>query len=119
MYICFMLAKDLIKGTLTTIILTLLKEQGRMYGYDITRAVKERSEGKILLKEGSFYPALHRLLADGLVSTEEEVVGKRVRIYYRLTAKGVEQTSSQVEELMSFLDTIQGLILNQKPSFNG
>lgn len=119
MYVCLMLAKDLIKGTLSTIILTLLKEQGRMYGYDITRAVKERSEGKVLLKEGSLYPALHRLLADGLVETEEVMVGKRMRIYYRLTAKGVEQTSVQVNELLSFLDTIQGLILNQNPSWNG
>ena len=119
MYYCHMLANELIKGTLTTIILTLLKEEGRMYGYDITKAVKDRTEGKILLKEGSLYPALHKLRAEGLVKTEEELIGKRVRIYYQLTAKGIKQTTSQVDELLSFLDTVQQLILNKKPLAHG
>ena len=119
MYYCHMLSYELIKGTLTTIILTLLKEEGRMYGYDITKAVKDRTDGKILLKEGSLYPALHKLRAEGLVKTEEELIGKRVRIYYRLTAKGIKQTTSQVDELLSFLDTVQQLILNKKPLAHG
>jgi len=76
-----MQSNELIKGTLSTIILTLLNEQGRMYGYEITKAVKDRTDGKILLKEGSLYPALHRLLAEGLVKTEEEMIGRRMRIY--------------------------------------
>ena len=119
MYYCRMLANELIKGTLTTIILTLLKEDGRMYGYDMTKAVKDRTDGKILLKEGSLYPALHKLRAEGLVKTEEELIGKRVRIYYRLTAKGIKQTTTQVDELLSFLDTVQQLILNKKPLAHG
>jgi len=51
MYLCPMQSNELIKGTLSTIILTLLKENGRMYRYDITKAVKEKTDGKILLKE--------------------------------------------------------------------
>ncbi len=119
MYIRPMQSNELIKGTLTTIIMTLLKENGRMYGYDITREVKDRTEGKILLKEGSLYPALHKLLAEGLVKTEEEMNGKRVRIYYSLTAAGKKRTSLQVNELLSFLDTIQALILNDRPLAHG
>jgi DNA-binding PadR family transcriptional regulator len=45
-----MYSKELLKGTLSTILLTLLDEKGRMYGYEITQAVKERTDGKILLK---------------------------------------------------------------------
>ena len=114
-----MIQKDLLKGTLSTIILTLLKEQGRMYGYEITRSVKERTDGKIVLKEGSLYPALHKLLSDGLVLTEEEMVGKRTRIYYRLTVSGEQHIKTQVVELISFLDTIQQLVLNNKPLVHG
>ena len=114
-----MIQNDLIKGTLSTIILTLLKEQGRMYGYEITRSVKERTDGKIVLKEGSLYPALHKLLSDGLVLTEEEMVGKRTRIYYRLTVSGEQHIKTQVVELISFLDTIQQLVLNNKPLVHG
>lgn len=114
-----MIQNDLLKGTLSTIILTLLKEQGRMYGYEITRSVKERTDGKILLKEGSLYPALHKLLADGLVFTEEEMAGKRTRIYYRLTAAGEQRIKTQAAELISFLETIQQLVLQTKPLVHG
>ncbi len=119
MYICSMHSKELIKGTLSTIILTLLREEGKMYGYEITRAVKERTEGKILLKEGSLYPALHKMQAEGLVETEEEMIGKRVRIYYKLTKTGKQKAQIQVSELLSFLVTIQQLILPDKPLAHG
>ena len=58
-------------------------------------------------------------LTTELVKTEEELIGKRVRIYYRLTAKGLKQTTTQVDELLSFLDTVQQLILNKKPLAHG
>ncbi len=119
MYHCPMQSNELIKGTLTTIILSLLKENNRMYGYDITRAVKERTQGKILLKEGSLYPALHKLQAEGLIESEEELNGKRVRIYYKLTKTGKSRTKAQIQELLTFLDTIQELILNERPLAHG
>lgn len=118
MYYCPMQSNELVKGTLSTIILTLLRENGRMYGYDITRLVKERTEGKILIKEGSLYPALHKLSADGLIESEEEMIGKRVRVYYKLTSLGMERTQEKVRELISFLDTIQALILTERPLSN-
>ena len=62
---------ELLKGTLATIILRLLESRGKMYGYEISQLVKEMSGDKILIKEGSLYPALHKLEADGLVLTEE------------------------------------------------
>ena len=117
-YYCPMQSNELVKGTLSTIILTLLRENGRMYGYDITRLVKERTEGKILIKEGSLYPALHKLSADGLIESEEEMIGKRVRVYYKLTSLGMERTQEKVRELISFLDTIQALILTERPLSN-
>lgn len=118
MYYCPMQSNELVKGTLSTIILTLLRENGRMYGYDITRLVKDRTEGKILIKEGSLYPALHKLSADGLIESEEEMIGKRVRVYYKLTTLGMERTQEKVRELISFLDTIQALILTERPLSN-
>ncbi|MEO0332704.1 MAG: helix-turn-helix transcriptional regulator, partial [Bacteroidota bacterium] len=62
---------ELLKGTLTTIILKLLADHGKMYGYEITQKVKEMTDEKILIKEGSLYPALHKLLRDGLVEVEQ------------------------------------------------
>lgn len=102
---------ELLKGTLSTIILRLLAEHGRLYGYEITQLVKERSSEKILVKEGSLYPALHKLEADGLVKSEEVFIGKRVRRYYRLTQPGKKATRIYIEELSEFLKTIEQLIL--------
>jgi DNA-binding PadR family transcriptional regulator len=108
-----MYSKELLKGTLSTILLTLLDEKGRMYGYEITQAVKERTDGKILLKEGSLYPALHKLEAEGFLSTEEEFIGKRPRIYYRLTETGKAQSRIRVDELFQFFETLKQVLLPQ------
>ncbi|MES2702991.1 MAG: helix-turn-helix transcriptional regulator [Bacteroidota bacterium] len=104
---------ELLKGTLGTIILRMLEEKGRMYGYEITQLVKELSGEKILVKEGSLYPALHKLEADGLVEVEEVYIGKRVRKYYTLTKPGKKATKASVDELMNFMQTIHNLITAQ------
>ena len=56
-----MYSKELVKGTISVIILKLLKDNLRMYGYQITQKVVELSSSKIRFKEGSLYPALHKL----------------------------------------------------------
>jgi len=101
---------ELLKGTLGTIILRLLEDKGRMYGYEITQLVKELSGDRILVKEGSLYPALHKLEADGLVTAEEVYIGKRVRKYYTLTKPGKNAANESVNELLDFLKTIHTLI---------
>lgn len=106
-----MFSKDLLKGTLSTIILNLLDHKGSMYGYEITQAVKLRSAGKIELREGSLYPALHKMLADGWISSREEQVGRRIRVYYELTPEGKRRLELKQDELFSFIETLV-MILN-------
>ena len=112
-YIYAMNTTELLKGTLSTIILKLLADGGKMYGYEITQKVKALSNEKILLKEGSLYPALHKLLHDGLVEVETVHIGKRIRKYYKITQKGQVQKQAQFEELREFLQTIQQLVFPQ------
>ena len=106
MYTCSMYSKELIKGMLLTIILKLLTENERMYGYQITQKVKQLSDDKILIKEGSLYPALHKLKSEGLVKVETEYIGKRVRHYYILTEKGIKEKQEKGAELLDFIKTI-------------
>ena len=110
MYHCLMYSKELLKGTLKTIILKLLSESDQMYGYQITQKVKEITEGKINLTEGALYPALHKLEADGLLTTEKIEVGNRVRKYYRLTKTGNSSAIEKVEELKEFMETLKAII---------
>ena len=111
MYNDSMYSKELIKGTLTTIILKLLSHNEKMYGYEITQRVKIITDGKIVFKEGSLYPALHKLKDDGLIKTEKEVVNNRVRKYYSLTEKGRRSTTEKVDELESFISAIRNVLV--------
>ena len=110
MYYCAMYSKELLKGTLSAIILNLLAENGKMYGYEIFQKVKELSDEKIILKDGSLYPALQKMAKDGLVEFEEQHIGKRVRKYYFLTAKGKEKKVEYLEELKDFIATINHIV---------
>lgn len=110
MYICLMFTSELLKGTLKTIVLNLLKEQGRMYGYEITQRVKELTAGKIQITEGALYPTLHALEKNGELDTEEEFLGKRVRKYYSITEQGRVTASARVNELADFMDTMKFLL---------
>lgn len=105
---------ELLKGTLQTIILKVLSDHRKMYGYEITRTVKELSGNKINLTEGSLYPTLHKLEAEGLLKTETVKIGKRVRKYYYLTPEGNSVVKRKVKEFNDFVKTM-GLLLNLNP----
>lgn len=110
-----MFSKQLLKGNLQTIILKLLEENNRMYGYEITQCVLELSEGKLELTEGALYPTLHKLEKQGFLVTEKEMIGRRVRKYYRLTPKGEEARVTKIAEFQEFMHTMK-LVLGIKPS---
>lgn len=116
MYHCPMYSQELLKGTLQTIVLSLLSENERMYGYEITQHVKDRTQGEIQLTEGALYPTLHKLEADGLLTTEKVSIGKRVRKYYRLTENGNKQANDKVNEFRRFSETMNDLLNSFNPN---
>lgn len=97
----------------------LLAEHGRMYGYEITQKVEILSQGKIKLTYGALYPLLHKLEKDGDVATESENINNRIRIYYRLTHKGMKTAKEKVKELELFLETISSLLQSKLTFENG
>ncbi len=109
-----MIARELLKGSLRSIVLKLLAENGRMYGYEITQKVEELTAGKIKLTYGALYPILHKLEVDGAVLTESETYNNRTRIYYKLTPKGTSFAEEKVKEMQEFIDVITMLL---KPNY--
>lgn len=101
-----MYPKELMRGTLTTLVLRVLEEQGKMYGYEIAQKVKALSEEMIVIKEGSLYPILHKLEANGHLTVEKVTIGKRVRKYYTLTADGQQEVAAKTQQLRSFIQTL-------------
>lgn len=101
---------ELLKGTLQTILLKVLKDNGRMYGYELTQRVKELSGERIILTEGALYPTLHKLEAEGMLKTEIVTIGKRVRKYYSLTTEGKSLVKERVNELVDFIKTMSSVL---------
>ncbi len=101
---------ELIKGTFKTIVLKLLADNKKMYGYEITQRVKELTKERIQMTEGTLYPTLHALESEGLVTTETEYIGKRVRKYYSLSPSGKAKSKEKVKEFAEFVATMQLLL---------
>jgi PadR family transcriptional regulator, regulatory protein PadR len=112
-----MIPTDLIKGSLKTIVLKLLKENGRMYGYEITRKVEELTDGKIKLTYGALYPVLHKLESEGVLVTESENFSNRIRIYYLLTPHGHSVVEDKIKELNEFIESLQRIV-DTKPGLS-
>jgi PadR family transcriptional regulator, regulatory protein PadR len=110
-----MISKELIKGSLKSLVLKLLSENKRMYGYEITQKVEELTKGQVKLTFGALYPILHKLETDGVVITESEIFNSRVRIYYKLTKTGKNVAKEKVQELQDFIDMISTLL---KPAYS-
>lgn len=109
-----MYSNELVRGTLKTIILQLLGEQSQMYGYELSKLVKERTKEKIVLTEGALYPILHKLEKDKLVVTNLEKVGNRTRKYYSLTSNGKTSAKEKKNELLEFVETLK-VLMEPKP----
>ena len=112
-----MISSELIKGSLKTIILKLLEEQGPLHGYAITRKVEELTGGKIKLTYGALYPVLHKLESEKILVTAKEVNNNRMRIYYALTPKGHSVVTEKIKELKEFIESLQNII-ELKPGLN-
>ncbi len=108
-----MFSNELIRGTLRTIVLKLLAEEEKLYGYQITQKVEEVSKGNIKLTYGALYPTLHKLEDEGLVKTTSVEVDNRLRKYYSLTVSGRKVAEEKIAEYKSFTETMKRLILSK------
>jgi PadR family transcriptional regulator, regulatory protein PadR len=105
-----MISSELLKGSLKTIVLKLLKDEGPMHGYAITRRVEDLTEGKIKLTYGALYPILHKLESDKVLITRTENFNNRIRIYYSLTPKGDSLVAEKIKEMKEFIESLQWII---------
>jgi len=108
-------SNEFLRGTLKTIVLKLLHERGRMYGYEITQDVKERTNGEITLTFGALYPVLHKLEQEGLLVTQSEEADGRLRKYYSLTPIGTATAHQKVSDFERFVEAMQILLSPCEP----
>ena len=83
--------RELLRGNTDSLLLYLISESGGIHGYRLIREIQRRSEGFFKFREGTVYPALHKLESDGLILGQWQVQPNgQQRRYYRITAKGEE-----------------------------
>lgn len=101
---------DLLRGNLDLILLSIL-EARPLYGFAIIQEARDRTDGYFDFKEGSLYPALHRLEADGLLAAQFGELGRngKPRKYYALTDRGREALRAKREEFRAFSGAVTRL----------
>ncbi len=102
--------RELLKGSLDLLLLALL-EREPMYGYQMVKEIQGRSTGGLQMKEGSLYPALHRLERGGVLESSWQRRSDGVdRRYYRLTTRGLEALAARRATWISFVAAIEGVL---------
>src|SRR4051794_7858490 len=98
--------RDLFPGALEMMVLRLLEQQPA-HGYALVQRIQQASNNLLQVEEGSLYPALQRLLKDGLVAAEWGVssTNRRVRTY-RITRPGVKHLGHEVSSFERMLEGV-------------
>ena len=107
---------DLLQGTLAALILKSLS-WGPLHGYGIARWIEQVTEDELLVEEGSLYPALHRLQARELVSSQWTIseTNRRVRCY-TLTERGRQQLRAELSRWERFSVAVSRALQARRPS---
>ena len=106
---------ELMHGTVAVLILKTLT-WGPMHGYDISRSIRQRSDGALGLEDAALYQALHRLERKGWIAAEWGLSENNRRAkFYRLTDAGRRQLQ---EELSSWQEYVQAVskVLDVEPA---
>jgi len=98
-----------LKGHLDGLILAVVSREP-MHGYAVIESLKAQSGGELALPEGTVYPALHRLEADGFLSSRWSVVGGRRRRVYSITKRGTKKLEGSRERWRAFANTIEAVL---------
>jgi DNA-binding PadR family transcriptional regulator len=103
------MAREPFSGHLDLLLLAALRGEPR-HGYAVMEHVRSASGGRFDYPEGTVYPALHRLEADGMLTSRwSEVDGRRRRVY-ELTPKGTRALDSRREDWERFSRSVTAVL---------
>ena len=105
------MAKNDLQGALDLLILKTLSQLGAMHGYGIVTHIRRVSGDRIIVEEGSLYPALHRIEQNGWVCASWAVTdyGRKAK-YYALTRTGREQLAEREKNWEQVAKGVQAIL---------
>lgn len=93
------------------LVLLLLLQSGKKYGYQLAQELDEFSDGGYDLKETTMYPTLYRLHENGYLDSEQVKVGvRRTRVYYFITDNGRQRLQELLNEYRTITNAIEKII---------
>ena len=102
--------RELMKGNIDSLLLCVVCQQP-MYGYQIIKELEQRSRGYFRFKEGTLYPALHRLERAHLVQGKWQLLASgQQRKYYYITDKGLSSLAEKRGQWQDFLAAMNLII---------
>ncbi len=106
----------MLRGSTDGLLLFLINEQDMTYGYRIIREIEQRSQGYLRFKEGTIYPALHKLENQGLISGEwTELSNGQQRRCYRITDKGKKALDQRLRAWEGFSNALNLIFKPSQP----
>jgi PadR family transcriptional regulator PadR len=94
--------RELLKGSTDSLLLYMISAKP-LYGYQIIKDLEKKSNGYFQFKEGTLYPALHRLERSGWIEGEwQKLENGQERRYYNITAKGLEALNQRLQTWHGF-----------------
>lgn len=101
---------ELVHGTVAILILKTLT-WGPLHGYDISRSIRQRSDGALGLEDAALYQALHRLESKGCIAAEWGVSENNRRAkFYRLTEEGKGQLRSELSSWRAYVVAVSKVL---------
>ena len=100
----------LLKGTVDLLILQALR-RGSQHGYEVSRWVRERTDGVLVVEDAALYQALHRLEDKGLIASEWGISENNRRAkYYELTSAGRQELRLGVSQWKRYAEAVFKII---------
>lgn len=105
-----MFNRELVKGSTSLLVLQLLNERD-MYGYELVKEMDRRSEHSLQMKEGTLYPALHKMEKQEYIACYWQNQEKGpARKYYRITEHGKQILLEKTSEWHRYVQVMNNLI---------
>ena len=101
--------KELLKGSTELIVLGVLENEN-MYGYQMIKELKEKSENVFEFQEGTLYPILHTLEQKNYITSYWNTSGTKKRKYYAISKEGKKHLKDKKEEWDCFINGVNNVV---------
>ncbi len=103
------LSKELLKGSTDMLVLSILENES-MYGYQMIKKLREKSNNIFNLQEGTLYPILHNSESKGYITSYWDTTNSKKRKYYTITKDGKKYLKDKKEEWKIFSNGINDVV---------